>query len=297
MQGKAPRVSYEVNGNEYDKPYYLVDGIYPDWATLVKTVRNPNSEKTRRFAKMQEACRKDVERGFGVLQARWAIVRHPARTWSLKTMHEVMTCYVIMHNMIVENERHDGRNENHWEFQGPTSAAVDPAKMTSEELHAHFTHLLGGHATDVDARLADVDAKLTDALDKMDGLEAAFNSKLDAKFQELLTRLPQPRDNVRRRARRVPRAEVPAGTAPAAAAAPEAASDEGYDDYGGEEELVDENVLDGEEVEQPAPGRPRQLNRNARPPPRPVCDDDHVAKLKLNIPLFEGRYNPDAYLT
>ncbi|KAK1682155.1 hypothetical protein QYE76_043003 [Lolium multiflorum] len=110
---QSSRVSYEINGNAYDKPYYLADGIYPDWATLVKTVRNPNSEKTRRFAKMQEACRKDVERGFGVLQARWAIVRHPARTWSLKTMHEVMTCCVIMHNMIVENERPDGRNENH----------------------------------------------------------------------------------------------------------------------------------------------------------------------------------------
>ncbi|KAK1668455.1 hypothetical protein QYE76_056614 [Lolium multiflorum] len=47
MQGKAPRVTYEFNGNEYDKPYYLADSIYPDWATLVKTVRNPNSEKTR----------------------------------------------------------------------------------------------------------------------------------------------------------------------------------------------------------------------------------------------------------
>ncbi|KAK1652133.1 hypothetical protein QYE76_069938 [Lolium multiflorum] len=117
MQGKAPWVSYEVNGNAYDKPYYLADGIYPDWATLVKTIRNPNSEKTRRFAKMQEACRKDVERGFGVLQTRWAIVRHPARTWSLKTMHEVMTCCVIMHNMIVKNEHPDVRNENHWEFQ------------------------------------------------------------------------------------------------------------------------------------------------------------------------------------
>ncbi|KAK1649120.1 hypothetical protein QYE76_066925 [Lolium multiflorum] len=141
--------------------------------------------------------------------------------------------------------------------------------MTNAEMHAHFTHLLGGHATDVDGRLGDVDAKLTDALDKIDGLEAAFNSKLDAKFQELLTRLPQPRDNVRRRARRVPRAEVPAGTAPAAAAAPDAPSDEGYEDYGEyEDEQVDENVLDGE-VEQPAPGRPRQLNRHARPPPRP----------------------------
>ncbi|KAK1648844.1 hypothetical protein QYE76_066649 [Lolium multiflorum] len=141
--------------------------------------------------------------------------------------------------------------------------------MTNVEMHAHFTHLLGGHATDVDGRLGDVDAKLTDALDKIDGLEAAFNSKLDAKFQELLTRLPQPRDNVQRRARRVPRADVPAGTAPAAAAAPDAPSDEGYEDYGGDEdEQVDENVLDGE-VEQPAPGCPRQLNRHARPPPWP----------------------------
>ncbi|KAK1670499.1 hypothetical protein QYE76_058658 [Lolium multiflorum] len=61
MQDKALRLSYEVNGNEYDKPYYLGDGIYPDWATMVKTIRNPNSEKTRRYAKMQEACRKDVD--------------------------------------------------------------------------------------------------------------------------------------------------------------------------------------------------------------------------------------------
>ncbi|KAK1602099.1 hypothetical protein QYE76_017142 [Lolium multiflorum] len=142
--------------------------------------------------------------------------------------------------------------------------------MTSEELHAHFTHLLGGHARDTEARIGDVDAKLTDALDKLDGLEAAFNSKLDAKFQELLTRLPPPRANVQRRARRVPRADVPAGTAPAAAAAHDAPSDEGYEDYGGnEDEQVDENVLDDEEVQQPAPGRPRQLNRHARPPPRP----------------------------
>ncbi|KAK1607479.1 hypothetical protein QYE76_031152 [Lolium multiflorum] len=171
--------------------------------------------------------------------------------------------------------------------------------MTNAEMHAHFLHLLGGHTTDVDGRLGDVDAKLTDALDKIEGLEAAFNSKLDAKFQELLTRLPPPRANVQRRARRVPRADVPAGTAPAAAAAHDAPSDEGYEDYGGnEDEQVDENVLDDEEVQQPAPGRPRQLNRHARPPPRPVRnDDDHVAKLKLNIPPFEGRYNPDAYLT
>jgi hypothetical protein len=50
----------------------------------------------------QEACRKDIEQTFGVLQSRWVIVRHPARTWSLKTIYEVMTFCVIIHNMIGE---------------------------------------------------------------------------------------------------------------------------------------------------------------------------------------------------
>ncbi|KAK1644150.1 hypothetical protein QYE76_061955 [Lolium multiflorum] len=132
---QSSRVSYEINGNAYDKPYYLADGIYPDWATLVKTVRTPNSEKTRRFAKIQEACRKDVERGFGVLQARWAIVRHPARTWSPKTMHEVMTCCVI--SMIVENEHPDGRNENHWEFQDMASSINFNQFLEKEKLKSN----------------------------------------------------------------------------------------------------------------------------------------------------------------
>jgi hypothetical protein len=127
--------------------------------------------------------------------------------------------------------------------------------MTNAELHAHLTYLLGGHAHGVDACLRDVDSKLTDALEKMDDLKEAFNSKLDAKFQEVLARLPPPRDTARRRARRVPRVEVPTGTA-AAQAAHEVLSDEGYDDYGGEDERVDENVFDGEEVEQPPPGHP-----------------------------------------
>ncbi|XP_070675600.1 uncharacterized protein [Malus domestica] len=29
LQGKAPKVTYEVNGHMYDGPYYLADGIYP----------------------------------------------------------------------------------------------------------------------------------------------------------------------------------------------------------------------------------------------------------------------------
>jgi hypothetical protein len=38
----APQVSYEIiNGNHYNKGYYLVDGIHPFLSTFVKTVCNP----------------------------------------------------------------------------------------------------------------------------------------------------------------------------------------------------------------------------------------------------------------
>ena len=54
---------------------------------------------------MQEAARKDIERAFGVLQSRFAIVRGPARFWDKKTLKNIMTCCIILHNMILEDER------------------------------------------------------------------------------------------------------------------------------------------------------------------------------------------------
>jgi hypothetical protein len=72
---------------------------------------------------------------------------------------------------------------------GTTKDDVDPEKMTSAELHAHFTRLLVGRAQDMDTCLGDVDSKLSDAMDKIAGIEASF------KFQEVMARLPpQPQD-------------------------------------------------------------------------------------------------------
>ncbi|XP_042061213.1 uncharacterized protein LOC121805430, partial [Salvia splendens] len=101
-QGVGPAISFVANGNRHDMGYYLADGIYPRWPVFVKTIRCPGDEKKAYFAARQESARKDVERAFGVLQARWAAVRGPTRLWHVDCIADIMYACIIMHNMIVE---------------------------------------------------------------------------------------------------------------------------------------------------------------------------------------------------
>ncbi|XP_070679948.1 uncharacterized protein [Malus domestica] len=95
---------YKVNGNRYKLGYYLTDGIYPSWSTFVKKISHPDSAKKKLFSQRQESYRKDVERVFGILQARSAIVRRLARFWQIEDLHLIMMTCIILHNMIVEDE-------------------------------------------------------------------------------------------------------------------------------------------------------------------------------------------------
>ncbi|XP_066358602.1 uncharacterized protein [Miscanthus floridulus] len=104
-EGRALEVNYTINGHDYTMGYYLADGIYPSWATLVKSISQPMGNKNKYFAKAQEAARKDDERAFGVLQSRFAIVRGAARLWDTETLGIIMKACVIMHNMIIKDER------------------------------------------------------------------------------------------------------------------------------------------------------------------------------------------------
>ncbi|XP_058181295.1 uncharacterized protein LOC131299732 [Rhododendron vialii] len=69
MAGEAPTCNFVINGHPYTMGYYLFDGIYPKWATLIQTIKHPVNAKQKLFAEAQEAVKKDVERAFGVLQA------------------------------------------------------------------------------------------------------------------------------------------------------------------------------------------------------------------------------------
>ncbi|XP_042988733.1 uncharacterized protein LOC122316267 [Carya illinoinensis] len=101
--GRTPTVNYTINGHNY--------AIYPQWATFVKTILAPQGNKKKYLATPQESARKNVERAFGVLQARFAIIRGPAQFFHIETLNEIKMARIILHNMIIEDERADNGEE------------------------------------------------------------------------------------------------------------------------------------------------------------------------------------------
>ena len=166
-------------------------------------------------------------------------------------------------------------------------------------------------------QVQDVLNRFDEAMQKIDGIEKTFETKLDNRFNELLARLPppaapvaplqqqqlRPLPNQYGRAKRAPIEDgQPSGAAVAVvdaslARATAAAGTQEDDEYAGDyEDEVDQNQ---NYVQPRAPqptGRRHANNHNGRALPQ-VRDHDHLPKLKLNIPPFEGRYVPDIYLT
>jgi hypothetical protein len=97
------------------------------------------------YTKMQEGARKDVEHAFGVLQARWEIVKNPVKQWDLETVTDIMIACIIMHNMIIEDEEdlgfeqlpgnHVGVGQMHGDF---TYRELEAGTREIENMHTHF---------------------------------------------------------------------------------------------------------------------------------------------------------------
>src|SRR6266536_2651552 len=68
---------------------------------------------------------------------------------------------------------------------GPQADEIDWESMTNKELHDKFQHMLG-------QQVEDIMASFGKALERIDDVEKIIDAKLDAKFDEVLARLPQP---------------------------------------------------------------------------------------------------------
>ncbi|XP_076946927.1 uncharacterized protein LOC143618716 [Bidens hawaiensis] len=104
IDGVEPPQAFFANGEHFKYGYYLVDGIYNEWGILVQAYAAPVSDKRKYFTKKQESARKDIERAFGVLKKRWAMLANPIRFWTREKITEVDITCIILHNMILEDE-------------------------------------------------------------------------------------------------------------------------------------------------------------------------------------------------
>ncbi|KAI3824736.1 hypothetical protein L1987_06207 [Smallanthus sonchifolius] len=104
INGTAPESSFELRGTLYQRGYYLADGIYLEYTTIVKSLTCPESIKRTTYKKAHDAARKDIERAFGLLKNKWHIIERPARSWSQTRIRNIMHACEILHNMILEDQ-------------------------------------------------------------------------------------------------------------------------------------------------------------------------------------------------
>ena len=151
---------------------------------------------------------------------------------------------------------------------GSQADETDWENMMNKELHDKFQQMMSGQVEDVLNRFEE-------AMEKIDGIEKAFKTKLDNKFSELVARLPPPaapvaplQQQLHRLPNQVGRAlRVPlelgqtsgAAVPTVDASVTPAATVEVEDHY---EDEVDQNQNYVQPP--PPPGRPHAYNRNSR---------------------------------
>ncbi|CAJ2637096.1 unnamed protein product [Trifolium pratense] len=103
--------------------YYLADDIYPQWATLVKTIPMPQGDKRKLFAQHQEAARKDV----GV----------HLECFNLDSQLYVAWCVIAPNNDVSTNDTHNGPH--------PNLAPYLQIRAQIQDMRAHLQHDLVEH--------------------------------------------------------------------------------------------------------------------------------------------------------
>ncbi|GJV05575.1 ALP1-like protein [Tanacetum coccineum] len=184
--GKAPEVPV-VAKTDYKWGYYLTDGIYPEWAVLMKSISQPGSNDVKRirYKQAHEAARKDVERAFGVLKKKWAIVRTHARKSNIRNdameskkdindalNGDVRVGVAIHLNLHAAKERNkDNTCENSVDSNSMATANANPRFVsTTANTYVHvnsvnmnsYANIVGNNGNELDKNLFFVPTGLND---------------------------------------------------------------------------------------------------------------------------------------
>ena len=111
LEKAAGTVPYIISGEVFDRMFLLVDGIYPRYSRFVPGVKDPLTPDDKSFTAWQEAARKDIERAFGVLQARFHWVASPIKMFEVVDIAKRMKTCLILHNMGVSDRVMDSADD------------------------------------------------------------------------------------------------------------------------------------------------------------------------------------------
>lgn len=140
---EALDVSAMIGGELFKILAYLVDGIYPPLNRFVPGVSCPTTSILKCFTGWQESKRKDIERAFGVFQARCGALAVPLRIHSLEKIGSLVECCLIIHNMAVQERvmgncvnKYNPSNGIYTDPITPEEVSVDATEGTLEERKA-----------------------------------------------------------------------------------------------------------------------------------------------------------------
>ncbi|CAL2246066.1 unnamed protein product [Prunus armeniaca] len=80
-----------------------IDCMHWQWKNCPTAWSCRLSKRFERPGSIPEGYRKDVEKCFGILQARWAIITGATRLFDDEVLRSIMMTCIILHNMIVED--------------------------------------------------------------------------------------------------------------------------------------------------------------------------------------------------
>ena len=129
LDGSFSELDFEftVNGEVFNKLFFLVDGIYPRLARFLKTISVALTKIDRLLARWQEGKRKDVERAFGVWEKKFHSMVYPMQLFEVEDMYYVVGGCICLHNMMVAEriKRDEEESDNFYE----TVASKDPTHV------------------------------------------------------------------------------------------------------------------------------------------------------------------------
>lgn len=135
MRSSAIDHKFKIGEQEYTGAYFLADGIYPDYPYLVKSIPEPLTNKEKNFAKVQEACRKDVERAFGRLLSKWHILATPGRCKKLKHLKYIWLACIILHNMTLRDQQSADLEKEEDAVDAAAAAEVEVVGVVGASVH------------------------------------------------------------------------------------------------------------------------------------------------------------------